>query len=246
MTLGVENDRRRDPDQGRAGDRQEGRERGQEAEDDRRGQPDDLEGDPHERSLDERRRERAEDDRPHDRRQARHDGALARLRQRDEGDRAAEHLLAVAEEEVEDEEHQEESHDRSDRAEHDLPAARDHDLERAARRVDEPVLDLRGRERRLLVDPMNYPPESRDVEEILGLLDLVFGGESREPRQQVRRLLDEGQHQESRGNHDSERHRESQEKRGETPAAAQPVLEPAVDRKEQEGEERRPEDRSEE
>src|SRR5205814_5190099 len=120
----------------------------------------------------------AENDGLHDGEQVLDEPPLARILDRNEAQGPPRHGVAVAEEEIEDEEHEEQTDDGADGPEQDLASAGDRELQGALRGVHEPLLKLRRGERRLLVDPLDDPAKRRDLEQILRALDLSAGGET--------------------------------------------------------------------
>jgi hypothetical protein len=118
----------------------------------------------------------SEHHRPRHRGQVQEQVTLALGVERDQVQRRVEHGLAVAQEEEEQEEHDDEAHQRAQRLDHEDAAHRDGHLEQPGRRAHEPLLDLLGAHRRHRFRPLKELMDKGNTEQIAGPRDLIASG----------------------------------------------------------------------
>lgn len=162
---------------------------------------------------------------------------------------ALDDLLAVAKEEVKEEEHQEEPDQGSESAEKHELGVGERELERRAQAVDDPRLDLVHGHRRVVGEPVNDPVHDRNPDDVARSRDPVAVREGAEPLGEIGRLAGEGDRDEGGRYHDCQRdnHRHQQ---GGRAAALLPIETPAEsgvhgikEKRQKEGPENRSEER---
>ncbi len=136
------------------------------------------------------------------------------------------HLVAVAEEEEQDEQHQRHVAEDPERSGHPRAAVREEKLEDRLECADRPGLDLRRAHGQRGVEPLQRGANDRQLDEILQRLDLVVLGETRQPLGEIDRLSRERRG--DRGDWDAEDqdHGQCHQQGGRHLAAAQAAPEP--------------------
>ena len=125
---------------------------------------------------------------------------------------------------------------------------RERELEGGAQAVDDPRLHLIHRHGRVLREPPNDAIHDRESNDVARPQDPVAVGEPAQAPDQVRRLPREGNSDERRRQHDCERDGDRHEERRPAVALLPPeaIPETGIERVQQEGEQERPEDRTDE
>ena len=156
------------------------------------------------------------------------------------------HGVAVPEEEEEDEERQRQAAHDSERTEQHVAAAGEQKLDPFAGALDHPRPNLLPVDVKMFLGPPHRAADDRQLHEILRPPDLVLARRIRQAVPELDRLAREGNHSDRYGRGDSERHAERQDRGREALPPSDGLPRAAIERKEHEGEEKRPVDRGEE